>query len=82
MMCGTGTITYPDGSSYRGDFFNEAKHGKGTFNWPATASFQKRRYTGDYYQDLKQGRGQYVWSWRRVPSTQSSLDGEVPNHFY
>ena len=31
---GKGTLEYPDGASYDGDFANDKRHGWGTFTWP------------------------------------------------
>jgi len=31
MMNGCGTLTYSDGSYYKGNFFNNLRHGEGTF---------------------------------------------------
>lgn len=66
MINGTGILTYPDGRTYSGEFYNEAKHGKGTFTWPATETQQARSYTGEYYNNMRQGNGLYVWKWLNV----------------
>ena len=32
-MDGYGTFLWPDGRFYKGDYFNDKKHGKGLFKW-------------------------------------------------
>ena len=33
-MCGRGTLRYPDGKTYTGQFFNDKKEGNGVMIWP------------------------------------------------
>ena len=33
-MHGTGDFTWPDGKSYKGEYFEDKKHGYGEFYWP------------------------------------------------
>jgi hypothetical protein len=32
-MHGFGHLVWPNGRSYEGEFFNDMKHGKGTYKW-------------------------------------------------
>lgn len=38
-MNGLGTLTYPDGRVYRGEFKNDLKDGEGTLTWPDGKKF-------------------------------------------
>lgn len=56
MFSGKGTITYPDGSSYNGNFVKDKRTGDGTFNF----------YNGDsykgYFKDNKfEGQGTFTY---------------------
>ncbi|MDP2105086.1 MAG: hypothetical protein Q8J76_03740, partial [Desulfobulbaceae bacterium] len=49
---GEGTITYPDGRKYTGQFVNGIKQGNGTMTF-ANGS----KYTGSFINDLMEGQG-------------------------
>ena len=53
---GKGTLTWPDGSRYEGDFYNGHLQGEGTFTWPDGSS-----YKGEWLNDLPQGQGVFTW---------------------
>ena len=53
---GKGIYIWHDGSTYEGDFKNDARHGNGLFNWSNGES-----YKGDYLEDDRTGQGLYRW---------------------
>ena len=50
---GIGTVTYPGGSKYVGEWKDGKKHGQGTYTWPFTWADERKPKTGvwvnDYY---------------------------------
>ena len=54
---GQGKITYPDGSTYVGDFKNNKREGKGDLHYSNGAY-----YSGDWFNDKKHGQGTFVWA--------------------
>jgi hypothetical protein len=53
---GKGIYTWHDGSTYEGDFKNDARNGNGLFHWKNGES-----YKGDYLEDDRTGQGLYRW---------------------
>ena len=53
---GKGTLIWPDGSRYEGEFYNGHLQGEGTFTWPDGSS-----YKGEWQNDLPQGQGVFTW---------------------
>ena len=58
-------------SSYRGDFLDGKKHGKGVKVMP-----NGDRYTGDFLDDYRDGRGVYVWG-DKIAMGGRSLRGRI-----
>lgn len=54
---GRGTLTYPSGDEYVGDFVNGVRSGEGTYTWKNGAY-----YTGAWSDDQMNGRGTYYYS--------------------
>ena len=52
---GKGKFTWPDGSTYEGDF-NDAIEGFGTYIWA-----DKRQYVGDWKNNKMHGKGVFTW---------------------
>ena len=46
-MIGQGTLTYPDGTVYQGEFEDGEKHGKGTIVFP-----NKTKLTGEWIRNI------------------------------
>jgi hypothetical protein len=53
---GKGIYTWHDGSTYEGDFKNDARNGNGLFHWN-----NGENYKGDYLEDERTGQGLYRW---------------------
>jgi hypothetical protein len=51
-----GTMTYIDGSVYRGQWYNGKRHGRGTYTFSNGSV-----YKGDFFLDKMQGAGQLIW---------------------
>ena len=54
-------LTLPDGSTYKGDFDADLKHGYGVYHWQDGST-----YDGDWAQDQIHGKGVYKWDDGRV----------------
>ena len=54
-MHGQGTLNYPDGRKYTGQFADDQKNGFGTLTWP-----DKRKYTGLWKDGKQHGKGVYT----------------------
>jgi hypothetical protein len=54
MRCGVGTCTWEDGSKYHGDWNQNTRHGKGTFETPSDGT----KYEGEWVNDHKHGNGE------------------------
>lgn len=67
---GTGTMIYPDGSSYGGEWKDGKKHGKGTLMYKHYDS-----YNGEFKDDQRHGKGIYYWNDGRI------YDGQWYNDF-
>jgi len=52
---GHGTLRFPSGEVYTGDFIDSRRSGEGTYSWP-----DGRRYTGTFREGLPNGRGTYT----------------------
>lgn len=63
---GKGTMTYPDGSRYNGQWKDGVRHGVGTFD-----GADGRRYFGEWQDGKRHGQGQflYVLAARALEST-------------
>jgi len=83
VLNGQGTVTWPDGMKYVGEFRDGKMDGQGTLTWP-----QGRRYVGGFKDDKCDGQGvetrpngtnlQEEWKdgqWYRVSGTLVYLDG-------
>jgi hypothetical protein len=58
---GKGSVTWPDGSRYSGDWKEGLFHGEGTFTWT-----NGDKYEGHWYEDRMHGRGTYLFAdWRK-----------------
>ena len=53
---GKGTLIWPDGSKYTGDWVDGFRHGKGTEISP-----NGRKYTGDWLKNQRTGKGTHTW---------------------
>lgn len=53
MRFGTGTCTWADGSKYHGDWNQNVRHGRGTYETPS----DKTKYEGEWVNDHKHGSG-------------------------
>ena len=53
---GPGRYTWPDGSSYTGNFLKGKFHGQGTYAWA-----DGKKYTGGFKNDQRDGVGTYTW---------------------
>jgi hypothetical protein len=51
-----GTVTYPNGAVYVGEFRDGEKSGQGTLSFPSGAT-----YVGGFRDDEKSGQGTYTW---------------------
>jgi hypothetical protein len=49
-------MKWADGQSYKGEFKNGLKHGKGTYIYPSG-----NEYIGDYRLGMKHGTGYFHW---------------------
>ena len=58
---GSGTYTWPDGSTYVGQFRNSRLHGQGTYSWPDGSV-----YSGQFADNKSSGQGTYTWPDGRV----------------
>ena len=47
LLLGQGTLTYPDGTVYQGEFEDGEKHGKGTMLFP-----DKTKLTGEWIRNI------------------------------
>jgi hypothetical protein len=56
-ITGRGTLTWPSGDKYVGEWKDNKENGQGTMTWPSGSS-----YVGEYRDDVKNGRGVYTWS--------------------
>ena len=56
VKCGKGTFTWPDGSTYEGEFRYDVMHGKGIHNARGPIAGENR-YEGRFYRDQKCGFG-------------------------
>ncbi|MBR2406471.1 MAG: hypothetical protein IKB04_09630 [Clostridia bacterium] len=61
---GVGTMTYKDGSVYRGSWRDGKRHGHGEYRW------SNRTYVGDWCDDMIEGRGRLTYD------NGASVDGE------
>ena len=50
-----GTLRYPDGSVYAGNFLNGLRQGKGTYTYN-----DGQVYSGEWVEDLKHGNGEWI----------------------
>ena len=55
---GKGTMKYPDGSYYSGDFANGMMDGHGKYYWHKT----KHWFSGEYKGNYREGKGTYYYS--------------------
>lgn len=55
---GHGTMKYPDGSYYTGDFEAGRMHGKGKYFWAKTGHW----YEGEYKSNFREGWGRYYFN--------------------
>lgn len=53
---GKGTLTWPDGNEYSGDWLKGKRHGKGKFTWK-----NGTEYNGDWQDDKSTGKGTFIW---------------------
>ena len=53
---GKGTLTWPDGNVYAGDWMEGQRHGSGKFVWK-----NGTEYIGDWRNDKSTGKGTYTW---------------------
>jgi len=53
MRFGTGTCIWADGSKYHGDWNQNVRHGRGTYETPS----DKTKYEGEWVNDHKHGNG-------------------------
>jgi hypothetical protein len=51
-----GTVTFPDGDQYVGEFKDDKIHGQGTYTFP-----DGDQYVGEFKDDKKHGQGTYTW---------------------
>jgi hypothetical protein len=51
-----GTITYPDGRTYSGQWKFRERSGQGTLTWP-----DGRKYTGEFKNDQRHGKGTLIY---------------------
>ncbi|CAJ1443125.1 unnamed protein product [Effrenium voratum] len=49
-MSGMGSMTWPDGSRYEGEYKNDFRHGQGTLTWP-----DGRKYKGQWANGKQDG---------------------------
>jgi hypothetical protein len=56
QLQGDGTLFWPDGRRYEGDFAAGKKAGRGTFEWP-----NGNRYVGEFANDAREGLGVFYW---------------------
>ena len=54
-MNGHGTLRFPSGEVYTGDFLDSRRSGEGTYSWP-----DGRKYVGTFREGLPNGRGTYT----------------------
>ena len=55
MANGKGTLTWPDGIKYVGEFVNDNREGRGVQTWPNGS-----KYAGQWRADKKHGKGELV----------------------
>ncbi len=70
---GKGTLTWPDGNEYSGDWLQGKRHGKGRLVWKNGAE-----YTGDWKDDKRTGKGTFIW----VDRDEKRYVGEVKNDMF
>ena len=66
---GKGKLTFPDGSTYEGEFDEGFMHGSGIRTFPDGSS-----YTGEFYRDFMHGNGVYT-----VPETAIDPENDDPS---
>ncbi|MDR1590815.1 MAG: GYF domain-containing protein [Puniceicoccales bacterium] len=72
---GNGTITYPNGDTYKGDIVNGRKEGTGAYTWESGAV-----YSGEWKNDKMNGRGTYFYLGTNDPvKLRGSFANNVPN---
>ena len=60
-----GTFTWPDGSTYDGEWFEGRMHGNGTYT-----SLDGKKYDGEWFEGKRHGKGIFTWP------DDSTYDGE------
>jgi hypothetical protein len=51
-----GTLTWPNGDKYAGEFRDDKRTGQGTFTWP-----DGQKYVGEFRDSKRTGQGTYKW---------------------
>ena len=56
MMHGKGEMVYEDGRSYVGEYYNDKKHGHGSYKWPNSGKV----YEGGWMNGKQHGRARFT----------------------
>lgn len=59
---GRGEKVMPNGDRYSGEFFDDYRHGQGTYIWGEATPWAGDRYAGEYQRDLRHGWGVFEWN--------------------
>ncbi|HEY0664931.1 MAG TPA: hypothetical protein VGD24_02595, partial [Gallionella sp.] len=59
---GRGDKVMPNGDRYSGEFFDDYRHGQGTYIWGNATPWAGDRYYGEYQRDLRHGQGVFEWN--------------------
>jgi hypothetical protein len=59
---GRGEKVMPNGDRYSGEFFDDYRHGHGTYIWGEATPWAGDRYEGEYQRDLRHGWGVFEWN--------------------
>ena len=54
---GQGTVKFPQGLEYKGDFKESKVNGKGLMMWPSGS-----KYDGEFNQNMRDGKGTYTYN--------------------
>ena len=58
---GLGSLTYPDGGKYEGEFKDSKEHGQGTYTF-GKGKWEGDKYVGEFKDGMYRGQGTYTWS--------------------
>ena len=58
---GLGSLTYPDGGKYEGEFKDSKEHGQGTYTF-GKGKWEGDKYVGEFKDGMYHGQGTYTWS--------------------